>query len=326
MESNSQLPIILEQKNSVEINKIEESPTDLAYNNLSKTLKEIEDLIISLPVNNENETIISGLKEKMTLSQTQLAELKSQRLSNADKEINNISIKELKSDNQSMDKKMDLMLNKMDIMLNLINSHSAEAPASDDPVEKVYENGDKYIGQIKNGKKHGKGIMHYADKSTYDGEWFNDLKNGHGIQNLANGDRYEGNFKNNLMDGYGTYTFKNGRIYEGQFVKDVMEGKGRYKFTTGNEYIGEFQRGLFNGNATFMYSNGDRFEGQYKNGKKSGKGIYYFKTGEKFEGEWLKDERHGEGTFYKKNGKTEKQIYENGKLKKNRKSDRNTEY
>ena len=75
-----------------------------------------------------------------------------------------------------------------------------------------------------------------------------------------------------------------------------------------------------------MYANGDRFEGQYKNGKKSGKGIYYFKTGEKFEGEWLKDERNGEGTFIKKNGKTEKQYYENGKLKKSKKSDRNTEY
>ena len=326
MESNSQMPIVLEQKNSAEINKIEELPIDLAFNNLSNTLKEIEDLFIKMPVNMENEAIISSLKEKISLSQTQLAELKSQRLSNSDKDRNSINIKEIKSNNQSMDKKMDLILNKMDIMLNLINTQSIEAPTSDDPVEKVYENGDKYIGQIKNGKKNGKGFMTYSDKSTYDGEWLNDLKNGHGVQKLANGDKYEGNFKNNLMDGYGTYTFKNGRIYEGQFVKDVMEGKGRYKFTTGNEYIGEFQRGLFNGNATFMYANGDRFEGQYKNGKKSGKGIYYFKTGEKFEGEWLKDERNGEGTFIKKNGKTEKQFYENGKLKKIKKSDRNTEY
>ena len=177
------------------INKIEESPTDLAYNNLSNTLKEIEDLFIKLPVNNENEAIISSLKEKISLSQTQLAELKSQRLSNSDKDRNSINIKEIKSNNQSMDKKMDLILNKMDIMLNLINTQSIEAPTSDDPVEKVYENGDKYIGQIKNGKKNGKGFMTYSDKSTYDGEWLNDLKNGHGVQKLANGDKYEGNFK-----------------------------------------------------------------------------------------------------------------------------------
>jgi hypothetical protein len=317
----------LEQKSSIEINKAEDSFNDLAYNNLSKTLNEIEQLFISLPVNEENKEIVTSLKEKIALSQTQLTELKSQQQLNTDKDINNIIIKPINysHNSESIDKKMDLMLNKMDIMLNLINSHSVEAP-NDEPVEKVYENGDKYLGQIKNGKKHGKGIMYYSDQSSYDGEWFNDLKNGHGVQNLANGDKYEGNFKNNLKEGYGTYTFKNGRIYEGQFVKDVMEGKGRYKFPTGNEYIGEFQKGLFNGNATFLYSNGDRFEGQYKNGKKSGKGIYYFKSGERFEGEWLKDERHGEGTFYKKNGKTEKQFYENGKIKKTKKSERSTEY
>jgi len=142
----------LEQKSSIEINKTEDSFNELAYNNLSKTLNEIEQLFISLPVNEENQEIIASLKEKITLSQTQLTELKSQsqQLSNSDININNI--KPNNDTNESIDKKMDLMLNKMDIMLNLINSHSMEVP-NDSPVEKVYENGDKYLGQIKNGKK-----------------------------------------------------------------------------------------------------------------------------------------------------------------------------
>ena len=321
MDSDSQLPIILEQKNTIEINKINESTTDSAFNNLSKTLKEIETLINTLPVNTETEATVSSLKEKISLSQTQLSEFKSQRsLENSSTnliQINNIA---------SMDNKMDLILNKMDIMLNIINKKDTESKGSDEPVEKDYENGDKYIGQLKGGKKHGKGRMIYADKTVYDGEWFNDLKNGQGTQTLPNGDRYEGNFKNNLMEGYGVYNFKNGRIYQGQFVKDTMEGKGRYKFPTGNEYLGDFERGLFNGNGTFLYSNGDRFEGTYKNGKKSGKGTYYFKSGEKFVGEWLKDERNGEGTLYKKNGKTEKQVFEKGKMKKIQKNERTTEY
>ena len=311
MDSENQLPIILDQKSSKDINKIIESSSDTAFNNLSKTLVEIEKLIETLPVNEENGETISSLKNKISFSQTQLSELKPEKALDNSKPDHH----------QSVDNKIDLLLNKMDIMLNLIHSKTIEAPANDEPVEKKYDNGDKYIGQMKSGKKHGKGIMYYADKTTYDGEWFNDLKNGHGEQSLPNGDKYEGNFKNNLMEGYGIYTYKNGRTYEGQFVKDTMEGKGRYKFTTGNEYIGDFQKGLFNGTGTFLYSNGDRFEGIYKNGKKNGKGTYYFKSGEKFVGEWHKDERHGEGTLFKKNGKSEKQIFENGKMKKIKRSE-----
>ena len=324
MDSDNQLPIVLEQKSSLDINKINESPFDIAFNNLTKTLKEMETLINSLPISTETETTISSLKEKISLTQTQLSELKSQK-SHENSTTNLAHIPHM-NNIQSMDNKMDLILNKMDIMLNIINTKAVEPQGSDEPVEKVYENGDKYLGQIKNGKKHGKGIMHYSDKTIYDGEWFNDLKNGQGTQTLPNGDRYEGNFKNNLMEGYGIYTYKNGRVYEGQFAKDTMEGKGRYKFTTGNEYLGEFQRGLFNGHGTFLYSNGDRFEGNYKNGKKNGKGAYYFKSGEKFVGEWLKDERNGEGILYKKNGKTEKQVFEKGKMKKIQKSERNTDF
>ena len=35
---------------------------------------------------------------------------------------------------------------------------------------KNYNNG-KYVGQFKDGKKHGKGIYDYADGCKYDGEW-----------------------------------------------------------------------------------------------------------------------------------------------------------
>ena len=44
MESDKQLPIVLEQKNSKEINIINESSNDKAFNNLSLTLKQIESL------------------------------------------------------------------------------------------------------------------------------------------------------------------------------------------------------------------------------------------------------------------------------------------
>ena len=227
-----------------EINKINEPSTDSAFNNLSKTLKEIEELIASIPTTTENESIISSLKDKITLSQNQLNELQTQRNS---ENSNSNNLANSNSNIQQMDNKMDLILNKMDIMLNLINSKDL-GPNNDAPVEKNYENGDKYVGQLINGKRQGKGTMTYVDQTSYEGEWYNNLKNGQGVQTFISGDKYEGNFKNDLMEGYGTYTYKNGRIYEGQFVKGVMEGKGRYKFPTGNEYIGDFKgmvMGLF---------------------------------------------------------------------------------
>ena len=311
---NEHSPIILlEKKNSLNCNDINSLKKDFSFDNLSKTLKEMEQLINSIPKNEDNVTVIESLKEKINICYTQISDLQKSTKIILQNQIEN---QNLENNNQNnIDNKMDLMLNKIDIIIKMINSNQIEELNSEEIKEKIYENGDKYIGQFKNGKKHGKGKMFYSDKNYYDGEWFNDLKMGQGKLTLANGDIYEGTFKNNLMEGYGNYTYKNGRIYEGQFISNLMEGKGRYKFPTGNEYIGDFQKGLFNGKGTFLYSNGDRFEGMYKNGKKNGNGIYYFKSGEKYIGEWVKDERHGEGVLTRKNGKEERQYFENGKLK-----------
>lgn len=39
----------------------------------------------------------------------------------------------------------------------------------------------RYEGGWKCGKKHGKGVMDYANGDRYDGAWMNDMKNGRGI-------------------------------------------------------------------------------------------------------------------------------------------------
>ena len=60
MDSDNQLPIVLDQKTTLEINKINDSPFDVTFNNLTQTLKEIETLINSLPISTETETTISS--------------------------------------------------------------------------------------------------------------------------------------------------------------------------------------------------------------------------------------------------------------------------
>ena len=43
-----------------------------------------------------------------------------------------------------------------------------------------YPNGDKYVGDVAYGKRHGEGKMYYANGGTYEGEWNNDEKDGKG--------------------------------------------------------------------------------------------------------------------------------------------------
>jgi hypothetical protein len=43
----------------------------------------------------------------------------------------------------------------------------------------------KYIGTIKDGQRHGFGIMHYKNKQIYTGEWNLDTREGRGIYDFA---------------------------------------------------------------------------------------------------------------------------------------------
>ena len=79
MDNENQSSSISDQKILHLSSIINESSYDTTFNSLFSTLKQIESLINSLPINTETESTISSLKEKISLSQTQLSELKSQR-------------------------------------------------------------------------------------------------------------------------------------------------------------------------------------------------------------------------------------------------------
>ena len=209
--SEGQLPIVLEKTKS---NENHENQNESSFQKLSKTLKEIEELINLIPSNKENDPVIESLKQKIKLGQTQLLEL--QKTSKEEIVQNN--------NPQNIDNKMNLMLNKIDILIDMMNSNHAKNENTEEVIEKIYDNGDKYIGQFKYGKKNGKGKMFYADKSYYEGEWYNDLKNGQGHQTMNNGDIYDGTFKNNLMEGYGNYLLQEMNILEIS-KKDYLMGK-----------------------------------------------------------------------------------------------------
>ena len=63
--------------------------------------------------------------------------------------------------------------------------------------------GDKYEGEMKNNKPHGKGIYHSITGEIKEGEFIDGKLNGQGKMTLSNGFFIEGNFVNDELDGYG---------------------------------------------------------------------------------------------------------------------------
>ena len=79
-----------------------------------------------------------------------------------------------------------------------------------------------YIGQWKNGLRHGKGTEYYSNgKIKYEGDYINDKREGNGKYIWEDGEYYIGQFKNGLRHGKGTMYYSNGEIKsEGDWIND----------------------------------------------------------------------------------------------------------
>ena len=87
----------------------------------------------------------------------------------------------------------------------------------------MYEDGQYYLGEFKNGLKHGKGKLFYKNGNIeYEGDFLEGKFEGEGKYIYENGDYYEGKFKNGLSHGNGKECDKNGNIIsEGEWANDV---------------------------------------------------------------------------------------------------------
>lgn len=125
------------------------------------------------------------------------------------------------------------------------------------PIETInYEDGVKYIGEVKNGKANGYGVIYYADGSIgYQGDLLEDTPHGYGIYYI-DGDKYQGRFENGYFSGRGTYFFEDGSRYQGSFKEDYFSGYGIMYYADGSSYEGNFKNDMPNGQGTLYYSNG----------------------------------------------------------------------
>ena len=90
----------------------------------------------------------------------------------------------------------------------------------------IYEDGGAYVGERKDGLRHGEGTMVYANGNRYIGHWKEDKRHGKNAKMiLLDGSTFEGEYINGKRCGYGEINFK--RInegYSGYFKNSKMHG------------------------------------------------------------------------------------------------------
>ncbi len=98
----------------------------------------------------------------------------------------------------------------------------------------LIENGEKYIGEFKNGRPHGMGKFILPNGSVYTGSVVNGKIDGMGTMVYADDGnpispaRYVGDIKGGQPNGFGAVLYRNGDIYYGQLVNNVFSGQGVY--------------------------------------------------------------------------------------------------
>ena len=174
---------------------------------------------------------------------------------------------------------------------------------------KNYLNNDTYEGELKNGLKEGYGkYFNYEKEIYYIGQWKNDKKNGKGILYLLNSQKkreiiYEGEFLDDKKEGKGKIFYKNGEYYIGSWVNDIRHGEGKLYFKDNTiKFDGKFEKDTFK-EGKFVCNDRIYYVGPFVNGLWSGKGKLFYPNGDlKYEGDFANDDCEGEG----------KNIYECG--------------
>ena len=161
-----------------------------------------------------------------------------------------------------------------------------------------YDNKTYYVGELRNGLRHGYGHRSYLQSEliyegeyrdnlkwgkgklfspsrklwVFDGLWSNDKKNGHG-EMWKEKAAYSGSWRDDFMDGIGQMRWPDKQTYEGEFLKDFRHGKGVMYFPNGDVYTGDFRDGKLNGMGVYKWTNGEVYEGRFLNGLMDGDGT-----------------------------------------------------
>lgn len=173
------------------------------------------------------------------------------------------------------------------------------------PVQEVrFSNGDKYVGQVRDGKPNGRGTYFY------------------GPSDEKKRKSYEGSFVEGKRHGYGTCLYHDDVYWkrvEGEWRNDLAEGRGRAETKNGT-YIGNFSGGTYQGQGTLTYKPGNqwdllKYEGAFNKGKREGRGVLTWRSGMTYTGDFKNGGCNGQGKKAKAdNSWSEEGEYRDGKL------------
>jgi len=203
------------------------------------------------------------------------------------------------------------------------------------------DNGTLYLGNYKNGKRHGKGSLlfphgaiyvgYFQDdlfhdkgaisdpKYWYVGEWNSGVCKGSGVycmyddQDASLKTIYEGQFDENARHGTGKETYPDCSCYQGQYVNNFKTGKGRFIWKEGATYEGDFVDNNIHGFGKYVWNDERIYEGEWVENKMEGKGKFYWKDGRIYTGSYMNDKKEGYGEFTWPNGNTYKGHWFDGK-------------
>lgn len=89
-----------------------------------------------------------------------------------------------------------------------------------------YSNGKKYIGEFKDGLKHGQGTFTWPDNDKYVGEFKDDKISGQGVYTFSDGKKYAGEYRDEKRNGLFTVTYPGGEKFIGEYRDDKRNGRG----------------------------------------------------------------------------------------------------
>ncbi|OOG22986.1 hypothetical protein B1C78_13095 [Thioalkalivibrio denitrificans] len=130
------------------------------------------------------------------------------------------------------------------------------------PQRLEYDNGAVYVGDVRNGRPAGYGVMTWPDGGRYEGTYHNGVRWGRGRLDRADGGWYQGGYRDNRRHGQGEAhnadgTVDQGRFHEGNFVT------GTRRLVDGTTITGPFEDGKPSGNVTVQDTEGVVYVGRY---------------------------------------------------------------
>eukprot|EP00698_Gefionella_okellyi_P006449 TRINITY_DN1579_c0_g1_i1.p1 TRINITY_DN1579_c0_g1~~TRINITY_DN1579_c0_g1_i1.p1 ORF type:complete len:692 (-),score=160.44 TRINITY_DN1579_c0_g1_i1:38-2113(-) len=102
---------------------------------------------------------------------------------------------------------------------------------------------------------------------VYKGDLHTGRRHGNGVLKYANGDVYTGTFALGLLHGTGKYQYENGDCYNGQFQRDARCGYGEFRYSQGGKYCGQWLKDERHGCGIFTWPDGLTERREYKSGK-----------------------------------------------------------